>query len=188
MNTRKNLLGLAAAVLMAAGALAAQASPYDAGLSLVKPLDTLKAVNHASGFGGAVIEVGYNGLVFKTAQPYRLSLSVIDLPGKEAGYVKSSLLGFQGAADIFSPTGLDKLVLVAGLSLNGWRWNYQDATQHLDTTMKGTKFGARFGFDYHYSPKVTCSLLLQLVELGEDPKATQAYNPSWLQAGVKYRF
>lgn len=193
MFSNIHLVKLATAALLACAGLGAQTSakplgPWDGGLNLVLPLDGLKTVTQANGFGGITAEVGYNNLVHGTKLPFRASLSLNVLPGKEVDYVKSSLLGFQGAIDVFAPTGIDRLSMVTGLSLNRWRWDYQDATQHSTTTMKGPKMGARFGFDYQVNPKVTASLLLQMTELGVDPQSTRGYNPSWIQAGAKYRF
>ena len=205
MITSIHPVRFAAAILAGALALGAQApsasaaqapsasvaqtpSAFDAGCSIVLPLDTLKSVTHTSGLGGATLEFGYNTHVGSSTVPCRLSLSVNDLPGKEADYVKNSLLGFQAAADVFAPLEGTRLSFVAGLSLNAWRWDYQDASRHDQTSMKGAKFGARFGFDYRASNRVNLSLMLQMVELGTDALATRGYNPSWLQVGARYRF
>jgi hypothetical protein len=189
MFSKTHLVKLAALAVLACGSLAAQTrSPWDAGLSLVMPLDGLKAVTQTGGLGGFVVEGGYNGLVHGTSLPFRLSGSVNVLPGKQVDYVKSSLLGYQVAVDVFAPSGLDRLSMVAGLSLNRWRWDYQDATHHTTPTLKGPKMGARFGFDYKVNPRLTASLLLQMTELGVDNQSSRGYNPSWLQAGAKYRF
>lgn len=190
MITRTLILSFAAAMLAGGFQLCAQSpTPFDAGISLVLPLDTLKAVTHASGLGGATFEAGYNSTLGKTTVPCRVSLSINDLPGKETAYATSSLLGFQAAGDVMIPFAPgSRLSAVAGLSLNGWRWNYQDAGQHATNSMKGAKFGARFGFDYQASDRITASLMLQMVELGIDANATRGYNPSWIQAGARYRF
>ncbi|HJV21159.1 MAG TPA: hypothetical protein VJ570_00625 [Holophagaceae bacterium] len=190
MFAHSNLLRFAVAALACAG-LSAQAparSPWDAGASLVLPLDGLKKVTQASGLGGLVLEGGYNGYVHGTKLPFRASVSLNAFPGKEVDYVKSSLLGLQVAADVFAPTGIDRLSMVTGLSLNRWRWDYQDATHRVTSTMKGPKMGARFGFDYEVNPRLTASLLLQVTELGVDAQSIRGYNPTWIQAGAKYRF
>ena len=189
MFPTNRLLSLGLLSLLALPALRAQAlTSWDVGASLVLPLDGLKKVTQASGLGGFTAEAGYHGLVHGSALPFRLSASVLALPGKQVAYVKSSLLGFQVAADVFSPTGVDRLLLVTGLSVNQWRWDYQDATQHTKASLKGAKLGARFGFDYQLNPRVTARLLLQVTELGTDNQRIRSYNPSWVQAGAKYRF
>lgn len=175
--------------LIACTALAAQErSPWDAGASLVYPLDGLKAVTQTSGLGGFTLEGGYNGLVRGSSLPFRASFSLNVLPGREKAFVKSSLLGAQVAVDTFAPVGLARTSLVMGLSLNQWRWDYQDATHHTTSTQKGAKMGARFGVDHQVSPRLTASVLLQVVELGTDSRAIHAYNPSWIQVGARYRF
>ena len=189
MNTRKHLMGWLTASLLGATALSAQAPrPFDAGLNLVAGLPALTSLTHASGLGGFTAEAGYNGLVKGSTVPFRLSASLNDLPGKEAAFVKSDLLGLQLAADISTDIGLRKVVMVSGLSLNTWRWTYQDATQKTEARMKGAKLGARFGFDIRLSERLTGSLLLQMTELGTDKLSSRGYNPSWLQAGARYRF
>ena len=189
MINRTHLLRGAALAFLAGTGLGAQSlSPWDAGLSLVVPFDSLKMITNARTPGGIVLEAGYNTKVHNTNLPLRLSLSVNDLPGKQAGAVEQSLVGYQAAADVIAPTGLDKLDMVAGASLNAWRLDYQDSTHQADGAVKGLKMGARFGFDYRVNPHWTASLLLQIVELGADAQSTKGYNPSWLQAGAKLRF
>jgi len=189
MITRNHLMGWAAITLFGSTALSAQASTsFDAGLSLVAGLPSLTSLTHSSGLSGFTAEAGYSGKVRNSTVPFRLSVSVNDLPGKEADYVKNDLLGVQVAADIYTNIGLSKVSIVTGLSLNAWRWSYQDATQHVDTRMKGAKMGARFGFDCAVSQRITATLMLQITELGTDKQSSVAYNPSWLQAGARYRF
>ncbi|GLH74549.1 hypothetical protein GETHLI_30510 [Geothrix limicola] len=193
MFSRNHLMRLAALTLAGGTCLSAQApspasSAFDAGLNVVMPLDTLKTITHASGLGGVTAEFGYSSQIRNTTVPFRLSVSVNHLPGKEVDYQKNSLLGFQGAADVFAPTGINRVSMVAGLSLNAWRWDFQDASNHTKSTMKGAKFGARFGFDFRVSDRVSTSLMLQMTELGTDNQAIQGYNPSWIQVGARYRF
>ena len=183
-----NLVRFAAAALLAAGALSAQTGPWDASASLVLPLDGLKAVTQTKGLGGATLEGGYNNRIANTKIPFRLSASLNVLPGEEANYVKSSLLGLQGAAEVLVPTGFQRLDMVAGLSLNWWRWDYEDATHHATETIKGAKMGARFGFEYHIDRRWSASALLQMTELGVNPDHSHGYNPSWIQVGAKYHF
>jgi len=185
----KHLVGLAALAMAGCAGLSAQTpSKLDAGLNLVVPLETLKTITHATGLGGFTAELGYSTQIPNTTIPFRLSASVNNLPGKEVDYVKNALLGIQGAADVISQTGIAKITMITGLSVNAWHWDYQDATIHTRTTMKGAKLGARFGFDYQVNDRLTGSLMLQLVELGTDQQAIRGYNPSWLQAGARYRF
>ncbi len=189
MINRHHLVGLAALALAGGSALYAQTpSKLDAGFSAVLPLETLKTITHATGLGGFTAELGYSSQIPNTTIPFRLSASVNNLPGKQVDYVKNSLLGFQGAADVISQTGIANITMIAGFSVNTWRVDYQDATVHTRTTMKGAKLGARFGFDYLVNARFTASLMLQIVELGTDPQAIRGYNPSWLQAGARYRF
>lgn len=186
--SRTRFMSLATALLGAASLQAQAPSPWDVGASLVLPLDGLKKVTHAGAFGGFIAEVGYHGLVNGTKLPFRASGSVNVLPGRQEGSVKSSLLGYQIAGDVFAPTGLDRLQLVVGLSLNRWTWDYQDPTGHTKSTMKGPKFGARLGFDWWMNKHLTATVLLQQTELGTDNRSSRAYNPSWLQVGATYRF
>lgn len=190
MITRKIFLSFAAAVLAGGASLCAQTpTPFDVAVGLVLPLDGLKSVTQASGFGGATFEAGYNTTLGRSTVPLRLSVSVNDLPGKEKDYVKSSLLGYQAAGDVLIPvTPGSRVSVVTGLSLNRWHWDYQDPTHRDSDYMKGLKFGFRFGFEYHASDRITASLLLQMTELGTDANATRGYNPSWIQAGARYRF
>lgn len=177
-----------AALMAGTTLLHAQSTRFDAGGSVVLPLDTLTAVTHHGGVAGLVVEGGYNSTLGSTGIPVRVSVSVNDLPGNQDGDVKSSLMGYQVAGDLRVPTGWGGLTGVVGVSLNGWRWDYQDATRHDVMSMKGAKFGARFGFDCPVAPRWTAALMLQLVELGTDNQATRPYNPSWIQAGLRYRF
>lgn len=190
MFSQSNLMRTAALVALACGSLAAQApsSPWDAGASLVLPLDGLKKVTHAGALGGLTLEGGYNGLVHGTRLPFRASVSLLHLPGRQEGDVKSSLMGLQVAADVVTTTGVDKLSTVLGFSATRWTWDYQDPTHRVRTTMRGPKLGFRFGFDYQVSARLTASCLLQQTELGTDNLSSRAYNPSWLQVGAKYRF
>lgn len=190
MITRTIFLSFAAAVSAGGFLLCAQTpTPFDAGLALVLPQATLKSVTHASTVGGVTFEAGYTTTLGRSAVPCRVSVSLNDLPGKEVEYVKSSLLGYQAAADVLIPVvPASRLSVLTGLSLNRWHWDYQDATHRDSNYMKGAKFGARFGFEYHASDRVTASLVLQMVELGTDEYATRGFNPSWLQAGARYRF
>lgn len=185
---RVAVLALVAATGMQAAEPAKSESRWDAGAALVLPLDGLKAVTQKSGLGGMTAELGYNGRVYNTQLPFRVSASVNALPGEQKDYVKSSLLGLQLAADIVAPTGIDKLSMVVGISVNQWRWDYQDPTTHSKTTMKGPKAGFRWGFDYRLNRHWSASALLQMTELGVDAQAAHGYNPSWIQAGAKYRF
>jgi len=189
MSSRTHFVRCAALAILGGLCLGAQTpSSWDAGLNLVRPLDSLRMITQSGTPGGYTAEVGRNGLIHGGTIPYRLSASLTELPGKEVAGVKQSLQGFQVAADLFAASWIPKVSMVAGLSLNAWRWDYQDATHRSVNTMKGAKMGARFGFAYQASDRITASLLLQVVELGVDPQAIRGYNPSWLQAGATYRF
>jgi hypothetical protein len=189
MIIRHHLVRLAALALVGGTFLCAQdTSAFDAGLNVVVPLNTLKSITHTSGYGGFTAECGYSSHIRNTTVPFRLSASVNNLPGKQMDYTKNSLLGLQAAADVLTATASDRISMVAGLSLNAWRWDYQDPSVHTRTTMKGAKLGARFGFDYRASAQITTSLMLQMVELGTDAQSTKGYNPSWIQVGARYRF
>jgi hypothetical protein len=161
----------------------------DGGLSLVSPLDGLKKITNQSGLGGGfVLDLGYTSDLGKGAIPFRLSCSILSLPGKEVAYIQDTLLGLQVAGDIQVRLGASRLTLITGLSLNQWRWDHHGPTGHDTKAIKGIKFGGRMGLDYRMSPRFSTRITLQQVELGTDKQAIYGYNPSWLQLGVQYHF
>lgn len=173
---------------LAPAAFAQEAEGFDAGLALAVPNQSTTALTHAGGVSGGAVEGGYQGILRGTRIPYRVSVSVTGLRGREVDYAKSSLIGLQAAADVLVDIGVPKVALVTGLSLNSWRWDYQDKDQHVTPTFRGAKIGGRVGFDVRVSPRTTASLLLQMTEMGTDSTASKAYNPSWVQAGLRFRF
>ncbi|MCL1907899.1 MAG: hypothetical protein FWG12_00850 [Holophagaceae bacterium] len=131
---------------------------------------------------------------------------------------RNTLLGYQLATDLYVDLKrFENIKFLVGLSVNTWHVN-QDIwvtgigyTKNHDafSNIPGLKLGGRIGFEYQYSDKVAIELLYQLCELGhshavvrandvdEDGKITteympdygpKAWNPAWLQLGVKYRF
>ena len=186
MNVRNSLMGLGVAAIAISSPLAAQEGPrWDAGLSLVMPLDALTSLTNNHGLGGGFIpEIGFNGKLVGTTVPFRVTFGINDLPGKDNDGTKTSLMGYQLAGDLFTDTGWNKLSLVTGLSINRWQMKVDSTT----STVKGIKLGGRIGLEYRMSKACSADLLLQAVELGTDPQGITAYNPSWLQVGVKYHW
>jgi hypothetical protein len=190
MNFSKLIMGLGVAALAVGTNLPAQdGNVWHAGLSVVKPLEGLKSVTNKSGLGSGFIgEVGYTGQFASTTVPFRATLAVNSFSGDTVLGVKSSLIGYQLAGDILTNTGAKNLTIVTGLSLNKWKWDYTNPDPTVIVKDKGIKFGVRLGLDYRINDHFSADALLQVTELGTDPKSSVSLNPSWLQVGVKYHF
>ncbi len=121
---------------------------------------------------------------------------------------KTSLYNVQGTVDLLIGTPWEKAKIVTGLSVNLWR--YQAASRYVPGSpgagdivpsphpydLQGSKapgdlkVGFRIGLDYQVNKAWSGELLLQMVEFGatNGDSRTNAFNPSWLQLGVKYHF
>jgi hypothetical protein len=123
-----------------------------------------------------------------TTVPLRLSLGINDFPGKDNAGVKQSLMGIQAAGDIFIETGVQHLSILTGVSINKWNEKISPEPAGYSASVKGIKFGARFGFEYQVNQNWSVNTMLQVVELGVNANSTKGYNPSWVQIGAKYHF
>ena len=190
MNMRTKLMALALAAFPLTGNLAAEdAKRFDAGIAWSLATDNLRELTKSSGAsGGYNLDFGYNGKLAGTTVPTRISLGLNNFPGDSVNNVKTSLLGYQLAADLFIESGMKNLSFVSGVSINKWTKKVDPAPTGYDSAVKGTKFGARLGLEYQASASWSMSAMLQVVELGTDAKATKGYNPSWVQLGAKYHF
>ena len=187
MRLRNHAFAIGMALLAPLSLQGQEVQRFDVGGSAVWAFDGLKSVTNNS-FAGYHLEAGYNGNLAATDVPFRASFGMNLFPGADKGGSKASLTGYQVSGDIFTKTGIDKLRLVSGISLNRWKVKEEVGTVSTTTSVKGLKFGGRLGLDYTASAHVSCGLMLQLVELGTDANSTKGVNPSWLEFGVRYRF
>jgi hypothetical protein len=187
MRIRNYAVAFGMALLMPLAAQGQEIKRFDVSGGAVFALDTLKTVTNKT-FSGIHLDAGFNGNLAATTIPFRASLGVNLLPGSEKDGLKVSLTGFQLNGDIFVKTGVDKLRLVSGISLNKWRAKAEAAGVSETETIKGIKFGGRLGLDYGINSNLSCGLMLQVVELGTDAGATRGINPSWVELGVRYSF
>jgi hypothetical protein len=180
--------------------MAAQTTPFSAGVSLIQGLDSYKkAVNATTGF---MVNAGWDTPVYHSDIPARISLGLGSMPGKERNGLKTSLTLVQLTGDIFLATEVTGLRGVLGLSLNKYSAKFSgaesasafDADHHFpfrDTS--GLKGGIRLGLEYAFSPRITGEALLQATELSGRQRTDTlirngAINPGWLQLGVRYQF
>jgi len=189
MKMNHSLPILALAVLPFAGALNAQDSkPFDAGVALALATDNLKEITNSGGFGGVNLDIGFNTKLAGTTVPLRLSLGINDFPGQSNNGVKTSLLGYQLAADIFIQAGSPNFFLVTGISINKWSMSKSPEPAGYSSSVKGPKFGGRLGVEYRFNTSWSGHVMLQGSEIGTDAKATKGLNASWVQIGAKYHF
>ena len=138
MKMNHSLPILALAVLPFAGALNAQDSkPFDAGVALALATDNLKEITNSGGFGGVNLDIGFNTKLAGTTVPLRLSLGINDFPGQSNNGVKTSLLGYQLAADIFIQAGSPNCFLVTGISINKWSMSKSPEPAGYSSSVKG---------------------------------------------------
>ena len=187
MRLRNHAFAIGMALLAPLSLQGQEVQRFDVGGSAVWAFDGLKSVTNNS-FAGYHLEAGYNGKLAATDLPFRTSFGIHIFPGADKVGTKTSLTGYQINGDIFTKTGIDKVRLVSGISLNRWKVKEEAAGLSTNTSVKGIKFGGRLGLDYTASAHVSCSLMIQLVELGVDAGSTKGINPSWLEFGVRYRF
>ncbi len=222
--TMKSFLRSASLGLVLSGlALSAQDAPkpFAVGVHMVSGLTALKDVTGNN--AGAVVDFSYTGMLAKSNVPFRAGLAYNTFPGKTDDFqVKESLTAFQLFGDIVIKTGVEHLDLVTGLSVNKYHYKVdspdasvlQGSTYGYGSqsgTVKGLKFGARFGVAYAFTSAWSAEVMLQITELGSsdryrmdpssptrdiwDSKAkfftgprSAGINPSWLQVGAKYHF
>lgn len=196
---RTSLLGLLALPL------AAQSTGFNVGASVITApagyFDSYsKVTNNDIGF---IINAGYNTHVYETEIAARGTLSIGFMPGKDDHGLKTSLMQYQLAGDIFLDTALPELRGVVGLSINSYSAS-QSGTEGTDKgnaatnfpfkTCSGLKLGYRLGFEYAVNKQIAVEALLQQTELagsqiaGDDRTRKGGINPAWLQLGVHYNF
>jgi hypothetical protein len=112
---------------------------------------------------------------------------------------------------------VDNLQVVVGMSLTKWKMTEYElvtgetvngVTKYSESaikySIKGAKFGGRIGIEYKISDNLAFNAIFQLVELGTDwshlpsdepdeegrnfTVGLKAWNPSWLQFGLKFSF
>lgn len=189
MNMKRILTVGALGFGMALGLQAQDAKPFAAGVSIVTPLDSLKTVTNASGFGGVTADFSYTGMLANSGVPFRASLGIALLPGKEEAGLKVSLLNYQLAGDILTKLGgNENLHLVTGISVNKWRATAEAGGISESENIKGLKFGGRLGLDYRINQQWSANVMLQAIELGAEPNGYFGVNPSWIQVGAKFHF
>jgi|ADurb_Oil_02_Slu_FD_contig_61_1170640_length_1893_multi_2_in_0_out_0_1 hypothetical protein len=197
MNLRKKMMGLGIAALVA-GTLGAQDTQrWSVGLGYLLPLDSTKDITNATGLDSKPslnVDFGFATKLAATDVPVRISLGLNNLPGKEnvAGE-KRSLMGIYLGADLFFSTGIDKLHLVTGVSINKWRMKYDAGSVSESESVDGLKFGGRIGLDYQVNPRLSLNVSLNAVELGlvrtgMTPSNRDGWNPSWIQVGGRFHF
>jgi hypothetical protein len=77
---------------------------------------------------------------------------------------------------------------VTGISLNKWSMSKSPEPAGYSSSVKGPKFGGRFGVEYRFNSTWSGHVLLQGSEIGTDALATKGLNASWVQVGAKYHF
>ncbi len=199
MNSKlKTLWIAAAATLVALPSLRAEdVQGMFVGGAVTVANDSLKKVTGKT--YGVNLNIGLDRTIADTNIGFRPAFGVTWLPGKVvADGSKTSLTNLQISTDLIVPTGIDRLHLVTGISLNLWRYLASPATGTgenpwgLDGSKAPNKlkFGFRGGLDVKITEKWTAEVLLQMVEFGS-PTADVNWkniNPTWIQAGVKYHF
>jgi hypothetical protein len=196
--------------------IAGDGPTWNLGGALINQLDSAKAITNSS-MGFSVT----GAADWKTGQDYiiRTGLGLNFLPGStwnDPGWsydgVKTSLTGVQLFGDLHIPTGMKDLHLVAGLSLQQWRFNtskpaastspiQNTSSDPTSGTIQGPKFGMRLGLDWRFNAKWSGEFLIQQTELGNwnQSDVARGYkekgvefltneNPAWIQVGVRYHF
>jgi len=208
-------LALGAILATGAGALCAQdsiASRLSLSASFGLGTDGLDTITHygTSWWNPAAynFDFGYTGKVVGTTVPFRASIGINYMPGaireiRNMDYVvigskaRRSLMGYYLAGDIFIDSRISSsLQFILGASLNMWTVIEKDGGVSTNYSVKGIKFGGRFGLDYKISDNLSFNAIFQLTELGhsglvEEPISeigADPWNPSWLQLGFKYSF
>ncbi len=197
MNTNLKTLWIAAAATLAFSS-SVRAEDDIKGLfvggAVTVANDSLKKVTLKT--YGVGLTVGLDRTLGDTNLGIRPAFSITWLPGKVGpDESKTSLTNLQVSTDLIIPTGLDRVKVVTGFSLNQWRYLASSPGNHpwgLDGNRapKDLKFGFRAGLDVKITPKWSADALLQMVEFGSTDSQFNSYNfnPTWVQVGVKYHF
>jgi len=213
-------LALGAILAIGAGTLSAQdsiASRFSLSGSLGLGTDSLDDVTHygTSWFNPAAynFDLGYAGKLVGTTVPFRVSFGANFMPGgtydirNSTGVLlgnetRRSLRGYYLAGDLFIDSRISSsLQFILGASLNKWTVTKREDGVSQKYSIKGIKFGGRFGLDYKISDNLSFNAIFQVTELGHssalidlEPGETapeygaEPWNPSWLQFGFKYTF
>jgi len=208
-------LALGAILATGAGALSAQdslASKFSLSGSLGLGTDSLNDItNYGTSWWNPAaynLDVGYTGKLAQTTVPFRVSIGANFMPGGSydirndngvflGNETKLSLRGYYLAGDLFIDSRISSgLQFILGGSLNRWTAIVKGDDISEKRSIKGIKFGGRFGLDYKISDNLSFNAIFQVTELGhdfmlEDPMpdaGSMPLNPSWLQLGFKYSF
>jgi len=214
-------LAIGAILATGAGALRAQdsiASRFSLSGSLGLGTDSLDDITHygTSWWNPAAynLDLGYTGKLAGTTVPFRASIGTNFMPGgtyeiREDGVLLGTesgltLRGYYLAGDLFIDSRISSsLQFILGGSLNKWTVTEKYEGVSEKYSIKGIKFGGRFGLDYKISDNLSFNVIFQVTELGhssllqvpkepDDPPVPnagpRAWNPSWLQLGIKYSF
>jgi len=208
-------LALGALLATGAGTLSAQdsiGSRFSLSGSLGLGTDSLDAITNSGtswwNIAAYNFDFGYTGKLAATTVPFRISLGANYMPGGTheirnsngvflGNTLRHSLRGYYLAGDLFIDSRVSSsLQFILGASLNKWTVTETDEGVSEKYSIKGIKFGGRFGLDYKVSDNISLNVILQVTELGHssallDPMpdaGAEPWNPSWLQFGLKYSF
>jgi len=207
-------LALGAILATGAGVLRAQdglSSKFSISGSLGLGTDSLNDITNygTSWFNPAAynFDFGYTGKLAGTTVPFRTSIGANFMPGgtyeiRDDGILigseaRTTLRGYYLAGDLFIDSRIiSNLQFILGASLNKWTVTEKVDGVSEKYSIKGIKFGGRFGLDYKISDNLSFNAIFQFTELGhssllEDPMpdaGTYTLNPSWLQLGFKFSF
>jgi len=208
-------LALGAIIATGAGTLSAQdslISKFSLSGSIGLGTDNLDDI---TGYGtrwwnpGAYnFDVGYTGKLVGTTVPFRASIGTNYMPGGTreirsdfgifiGNELRRSLQGYYIAGDLFIDSRISSsLQFILGGTLNKWAVTEKEDGVSKKHSIKGVKFGGRFGLDYAINDNLSFNAIFQVAELGHsnallDPMpdtGATPWNPSWLQFGFKFSF
>jgi len=216
MNSKLiNSLALGVILAIGAGTLNAQdtlAGRFSLSGSVGLGTDSLDDITHygTTWWNPAAynFDIGYTGKLAGTTVPFRVSLGANFMPGGSyairdetnvllGAESRNTLRGYYLAGDLFIDSRISSsMQFILGASLNRWTVTQKNDGVSEKHSIKGIKFGGRFGLDYKISDQLSFNVIFQVTELGhsaalEDPMPSAGpytWNPSWLQLGVKYSF
>lgn len=205
---RTSLLGLLALPL------AAQGTGFSAGGSVIYGFDSLKKVTNNN--LGLALTGSFEMPIAGSEIPGRVSLSYINLPGKQTHYatpnsdgsLRTTLNAIQVGGDLLVASGIEGFKGVFGISFNQFKVNNagnEDVStgpngnagdpnaHHPLVDDKGIKLGLRVGAEYSITKSISVEVLFQQTELAgrqkNDPLVRKGgLNPAWLQFGARYHF
>jgi len=204
MNMKRFISVGALSLGLAAGLQAQDAQKFSVSANLVQSLDGLKKITNRGGIpAGLTVDFSYTGMLANSGVPFRTSLGVNFLPGRENVYQeKISLTGIQLAGDLLIKLGKsEKLNMITGISINTWSVSnkgFEPGFEPVLNNGKGLKFGGRLGLEYRINQNWSAQVMLQAIELGQDYRGFDGYgqemkgftglNPCWIQYGARFHF